>query len=234
MPRLEARRQKQLAKKKARRNAKRQDALRERSLSTPQRLAAPGSEIIDCLLNRADLSEKGITNAACLVRLKTGEIGIVVYLIDTWCLGVKNVIARIASAEFYADWSDNFRKKTGAKSVPPATLRRLLDDAVAYARACGQPPHPQYPRFQPVLARIDPADAKERFQLGHNGKPHFFAGPDDHLARCYEIVARLQRACGDGNYKVTIPIAPGLGIMQLGDDETAITEGFDDEDESAY
>lgn len=69
--------------------------------------------------------------------------------------------------------------------------------------------------------------------MGHNGKPHFFAGPDDHPARCHEVSARLERACGKGNYSVTIPLAPGLGMMQLGDDEAAIAEEFDDGDESA-
>jgi hypothetical protein len=170
MARSEARRQKQLAKKKARRNAKRHQVQRERSLSTPQRIAAPGGEIIDCLLSRDDLEEQGIANAGCAVRLKTGEIGLVMYLIDCWCLGVKDVFGRIVPANFYAKWVDHYRDSTGAKSIAPATLRRLLDDAVEFANSCGQPPHPAYARYQAVLARIDPAQARERFDMGDNGK----------------------------------------------------------------
>jgi hypothetical protein len=74
MARTEARRQKQLAKKKARRDAKRHEVRRERSLSIPQRIAAPGGDIIDCLLNPGSVGENGIASAACAVRLKTGEI----------------------------------------------------------------------------------------------------------------------------------------------------------------
>lgn len=228
MARSQARRQKQLAKKKAKRSAKRHEVLRERSLSAPQRIAAPGGEIITCLLNRRDLLELGIANASCAVRLKTGEIGVVVYLIDRWCLGVKDVVGRIMPAEFYADWVDNLREKTGAKSIAPAALRRLLDDAVAFARSCGQPPHPAYARYQAVLARIDPSQAKERFEMGDNGKPHFFAGPNDDEARCYQIYSRLRDACGEGNFHYTMPIPASLAESLPDDCEV---EEFDDEDE---
>ena len=78
MSQSQARRQKKLAKQKAKRSAKRHEAQRERSQSVPQRITMPGSEVVECLLNRGDLKENGIASATCVVRLKTGEFGFVV------------------------------------------------------------------------------------------------------------------------------------------------------------
>lgn len=235
MSRSEARRQKQLAKKKAKRSAKRNEVQRERSLSISHRIAAPGGDIIDCLIGRRNLMENGIASAACAVRLRTGEIGVVIYLIDRWCLGVKDVFGRIVAVDFYADWADQFRERTGAKSIAPATLRALLDDAVAFAQSCGQPPHPSYPRYQRVLGRIEPLQARERFEMGHNGKPHFVGGPDDDESRCRHIVARLHEVCGEGNYHYTVPIDNALGdslFAGLDDDDVEVWEEVEHPSES--
>lgn len=207
MARSEGRRQKKLAKQKAKRSAKRHEAQRERSQSIPQRITAPGSEILECLLNRDQLKTNGISTAVCVSRLKTGEIGVVAYLIDVWCLGVKHVFGHIMPAERYADWIDGYREKSSAKAIAPASLRRLIDDAVAYADSCGLSPYPAYARYRSVLERFDPEDAKERFEMGLNGKPHFVGGPDDDEARCRHVVSRLQEVCGEGNFHYTIPIA---------------------------
>jgi len=237
MAQSQARRQKKLAKQKAKRSAKRHETQRERSQSIPQRIAAPGSEVIECLLNRAELKENGITSATCVVRLKTGEIGIVVYLIDAWCLGVKDVFGRLMPAENYADWIEGYRENTSARSIAPASLRKVIDDAVAFAESCGQSPHPSYARYRSVLQRFDPADAKERFEMGHNGKPHFFAGPDDDEARCLHIVSRLREVCGDGNFDFTVPVENSIGdalFEQFGDeddDSVAVCEQAESSDE---
>jgi hypothetical protein len=233
MAQSQARRQKKLAKQKAKRSAKRHETQRERSQSIPQRITAPGSEVIDCLLNRNDLKENGIANAVCAVRLKTGEFGIVAFLIDTWCLGVKDVYGRILPAEQYADWMDGYREGTSARSIAPASLRKLIDDAVAFADSCGLSPHPAYARYRSLLQRFDPADAKERFEMGHNGKPHFFAGPDDDAMRCQHVVSRLQEVCGEGNFDFTAPMENGIESLfeEFGDEESE--EWFSVDDQSA-
>lgn len=237
MARSEARRQKQLARKKANRSAKRAVRQRERSRSTTDQMSAPGAQIADCLLARRDLVEQGIASAMCSVRRRTGELGVAVYLIDRWCLQVKDVFGRIMPAGVYADWLDDFRKKTGAKPVAPATLRRLIDDAVAFARSCGQPPHLAFAKYQGVLARVDPAQAQETFEMGHGGRPHFFAGPDDDTERCALVMSRLRRSVGEGNFDFTVPLLPGLMLHPLpsaveprGDIDFDGEDSFEDDD----
>lgn len=233
MAQSQARRQKKLAKQKAKRSAKRHEAQRERSQSIPQRITAPGSEVLECLLNREQLRTNGISTAVCVLRLKTGEIGVVIYLIDVWCLGVKHVFGHIMPAERYADWIDGYREKSAARSIAPASLRRLIDDAVAYADSCGLSSYPAYARYRSVLQQFDPADAKERFEMGYNGKPHFVGGPDDDAARCRHIVSRLREVCGEGNFEYTVPIVADLAeslFADLDDDDLGGWEEVEEPD----
>ena len=53
--------------------------------------------------------------------------------------------------------------------------------------------------------------------MGHNGKPHFFAGPDDDEPRCRAIVARLLDVCGEGNFHYTVPLDPAMGEAMFAD-----------------
>ena len=43
-------------------------------------------------------------------------------------------------------------------------------------------------------------------RIGKEGKPFFFAGPNDHFARCEEILHALERVCGPDGYHYAMPI----------------------------
>ena len=60
-----------------------------------------------------------------------------------------------------------------------------------------------------------------------NGKPFFFAGPHDTLARCRQIVTILANTCGEGNFDFVIPQADP-GFFDDPDDEL---EEWDDDPE---
>lgn len=230
MARSEARRQKQLAKKKAKRSA-RQGALKKlKSQSPAQRIVAARNAIRHCLLQREQLIEDGIGNAAVSVNLPTGDVGIVVFLIDRYCVGVKDVFGNVLSVSEYARFFEDFSDHTDAVSVTPQTLRRLLDDVVEFARSCGLTPHSDYHKWRGVLSAADPEQARETFELGLDGKPFFMSGPNDSEERCRSIVAKLEEHCGAGNYDYMVGISPDSAVLDgYGDDSDDDWDEDDDE-----
>lgn len=229
MARSEARRQKQLQKKKAKRSARQGALKRLKSQSPAQRIVAARSVVRHCLLQRDDLEDKGIGSALFSVELPSGEIGTVVFLIDRYCLGVKDVFGRVMHASDYSNWIDEFRDRTDAVSIAPATLRRLVDDVVAFARSCGLSPHPDYNKWRVVLSDVDPEQASETFEMGRDGKPWFMAGPFDSESRCRAVVAKLEEHCGPGNYDYVVQVGPDSELLDEFDDDWE--DEFDDEDE---
>src|SRR5438128_1141645 len=94
-------RQKQLERRAAKRKAKHHQIVRATSGGLAQRMAAAASwPILDSFAS-LDLWDKGI-GWVCLSRqLPGGAVAFGVFLIDRYCLGVKNAMADIASRYDY-------------------------------------------------------------------------------------------------------------------------------------
>ena len=242
MVRSDSRRQKQLAKKKAKRAARHQQISRVKSLGPAARIAAARDQIVDCLFNEDDLEEQGITNALISFRLPSGEIGVASFLVDTYCLGVKDVFGRLFLPADYREFLDSYRSKTDARDVKPANLRKLIDDAVAFARRCGQPPHPDFAKWSRVLEGIDPAQATKSYPMGRDGKPYYMAGPHESESRSRLILSRLNEHCGPGNFDYVVALdhdlwsalddlSDGEVMDRLNDSDIGL-EDLDDEDDA--
>jgi hypothetical protein len=147
-----------------------------------------------------------------------------VFLVDCYCLGVKDAFARILSRFEYE--SDLYRTtyEMGVRSITPASACKLVEDAVEYARGLGFPPHPDYRKAKPIFGDIDPSASSEEFEFGHSGKPFFVAGPNDDRQRCRAIIATLENNCGPGGYHFLLPADIEDGLVEYVDD------GDDDEE----
>lgn len=167
-----------------------------------------------------------------IVRYKSGgrvEAG--VFLLDTYCLGVKNAFFHQCDE---ADLADVIQRTCGAGSGDPPTEhsgawgRKLVEDAVAYARRLGFAPHRHYKQAARVLGGINPKDCAETFVFGRDGKPCFIAGPDDGEARCTLIFRILTKKLGPQGFDFSMP---GAGFHELfGPDES---DDEDDDDDVA-
>ena len=143
-----------------------------------------------------NLFRQGIGNLYLARRMPDGRLVLGVYLLDTFCLGVKDFAIDVMTPNNYrrriAEASEHGRQRP----VRPEAFAKLILDGVAYARGIGLEPHPDFEPGRLLLAGIDPTACRETFEFGHNGKPMYIQGPYDSPARMARIMAAVQAAGG--------------------------------------
>jgi hypothetical protein len=199
-------------KKQQRRAAKRKEKHHELVRAKSKGLAAQFSEASHCPILNSWLTEtlwsEGLGWAAITRELPNGAVAVAIFLVDRYCLGVKNVLARIMSRfEYESEIERRMARETGAKPASPAAVRKLVEGSVEYARSLGFHPHADYAKARLIFGDINPAEAWEEFEFGKDGKPLFIAGPHDTPNRCRMILSTLERAAGPGGYHYLMPVS---------------------------
>jgi hypothetical protein len=198
MAKNEARRQKQLAKKKAKRAEKRSHLVRINSDDPNIRLAAAEQWPIVAALVPEDLWHHGIGQLILARRCPDGRLACAVFLVDSFCLGVKNAFWKIMTESEYNEMVRRVQTTGGAlDTVTPERLAKLVYAAVDYAQALGFPPHPDYRHARMLLAGIDASRCPDIFEFGHDGKPLYIQGPHDSAEKIRSIMHRMRMANGD-------------------------------------
>jgi hypothetical protein len=202
MAQNEARRQKQLAKKKAKREEKRTQMARANSDNPLIRLAAAATWPIAAAWMPENLWDAGIGQLILARRTPDGRLACAAFLVDVYCLGVKNAFWKIMTESEYDDLLKRGDQVGQLQKVAPEYLAKLVEDAVQYAQALGIPPHPDYGHARLLLAGIDPSLCPDTFEFGKDGKPFYVRGPHESLAKAKVIADRIQMAGGHS----TIPL----------------------------
>jgi hypothetical protein len=207
MPTDPRKRQKKQERRTAKRKAKQHQLARTKQAGLPQRLASAAIYPVLHSCVTTDLWTEGL-GWVCLSReLPGGSVGFAVFLVDRYCLGVKNAMADVASRSAYdSQIVRKMRSQFKSEDMSPAAVRKLVEAAVAYARDLGFHPHPDYAKARLIFGDIDPTQCDEEFEFGKDGKPFFVGGPNDSLGRCRQIVNTLERRCGPGGYHYIVPL----------------------------
>lgn len=151
-----------------------------------------------------------------------GHIGVGVYLIDAYCLGVKDAFVRLCTYNEFRSLLGDIKQSERQRRVEASYAKKLIEDAVAYARDLGLEPHEDYKYAGRLLAGIDSSACTTGFTFGLDGQPFFIAGPYDTEARVKQIMEALSRKRGAGEFKFMIPLSP---------DTEFFIEDEDDDDE---
>jgi hypothetical protein len=151
----------------------------------------------------AAASDSGV--ALVLVAAPDGHnrLSVCSYLIDTWCLGVKNTLGpkRMARRDFdalkrayFAQW------RSPGIPIPVDLAQHLVFGAVEYARRLGFEPHGDFARARRVLGEWSGPSA---ITFGRDGKPYYVNGPYEDPKR---VLATLERTVGRGafHYEVSL------------------------------
>jgi hypothetical protein len=163
----------------------------------------------------ADLWSQGLGWVLFSRQLPSGSIAVVVFLVDRYCLGVKDAMAAIVSRfEYESDFVGRIRSMGEVQDVSPATARMLVEQAVAYAQSLGLHPHPDYHKVKAIFGDVDASASAETFEFGKNGKPLFISGPNDTPQRCRQIISALTRTCGEGGFHFIIGGGPDTGFIE--------------------
>lgn len=200
-------RQKKLERRKAKQRAERREWARRQSEGISARLLrASSAPILHCCVP-ASIWDNGIGNVLISRQLPNGDVAVAVFLVDTYCLGVKNAFAKILPRgryehELYA----KLVRKEALAPVKPEYARKLVESAVEYALDLGLSPHPDYRVAKLIFGDISAEACPEEFVFGKGGKPLFIAGPHDDGARCHYILRTLEEHCGPDGYHYLLPL----------------------------
>ena len=172
------------------------------------------------------LIEKGIANAFIARRGPHNQVVGVVFLVDTFCLGVKDV------SVFYGPetrWHEIVQQQieNGMRLdlIAPDALRKLVEGAVAYAKSFGIAPHRDWLQASQVFGDIDVSKSLVEFTYGEDGKPSYVSGPYDRPERVRQILQVLTQHAGAGNFYFTTHYSPDELDCEL------LEEDLDDDDD---
>ncbi len=189
---------KALQKKRAKKAAKRKEVRKSSSTAqigmAAEWLAAAGAPIAD-VYTPEGLFETGIGSLWFSRRLEDGRYALGVFLVDTFCLGVKNVMYAILDADKYRVQMENFLHISEEKFVPrePAYVRKLVEMAIAYARELGLEPHSDYKIAKLIFGDVDASSCDAHFAFGRDGNPVYIPGPSDTPTEQRHIIKQLEK-----------------------------------------
>lgn len=149
----------------------------------------------------------GIGNVVVSRKAAGGNILVAGFLLDVFCLGVKDTFIRVMPPADYAGLLDRFRGTGPLAAIEPACARKLVESAVAYARDLGFAPYKDYGRSRRIFGEIETADCPRTFSFGSGGKPLFMAGPHDPPGKVKRVIRTLEDHCGKDGFHFITPMA---------------------------
>ena len=152
----------------------------------------------------------GETGASGLVivvvaRERGSSVRVCEFLVDTWCLGVKNALGPkpVERRKLPSFCADALRSYPGAPvEVPLVLAQRIVFGAVGYARGLGFEPHAD---FAKAAGHLGEWDGVCDLEFGRDGMPMYIEGPHDDTWR---IMHTLRQNVGDGNFHYLAGLRP--------------------------
>ena len=130
------------------------------------------------------------------------------FLVDAYCLGVKDVMFREVNKE------ELDRLLAGIETTAPlvpadlAYARKLLRDAAAYAQSLGLPPHADFAAVEPLFGDVAADACDVQFQFGYEGRPLYAPGPTESPTQIRRRLDRLRRKLGADGFGLHLPVDP--------------------------
>jgi hypothetical protein len=228
---LQKKRAKKAAKRKAVVAAKKPPMISGRLSAGGRALSlAVSSPIHECLVAE-ELFDAGMGTVVMSRSMPDGRVGVSFFLLDVFCLGVKNAYFLAMPQDEYDYRLDTIRENETLQPVLPSFVRKLVEETEAYARNLGFSPHPDYQSAKKIFADIDATTCTDSFSFGKDGKPFFIAGPNDTPKKIEKILATLTKCCGPDGFDYMV------GLQEVFDldleDENDMEDENDNEDDAA-
>jgi hypothetical protein len=216
-----AKQQKKLAKQKAKRKEKRATLSQRDSTDPTIRLQRAEKWPIVKALVGENLWEEGLGYLVLARQEGEGRLVFATYLVDVFCLGVKDAFWQAGSKATFDELVDRMDSRQKLVPIEPSCLVKFINGAVDYAMTLGFRPHPDFRHAALLLQGIDPATCAEEFSYGKDGKPFYIQGPHETPRQAQLIMQRVRDAGGHFLAR----------IEALGDDYEILDDGDEYDDD---
>ncbi|MBR0753259.1 hypothetical protein JQ604_13800 [Bradyrhizobium jicamae] len=178
-----------------------------REASLPARIARFAQTPVQACYMAEGLFETGIGTLILARGNSSYSIGLGSFLIDVFCLGVKDVMLK----EVDGDWLDYYVETCNASAplieIEPSYARKLLRDAAVWAQSIGFSPHPDFATVERIFGDVNPDDSDAVFQFGSDGKPTYISGPNETPTQIRRLTETLRKHLVEGAEIVVGPTA---------------------------
>jgi hypothetical protein len=173
-------------------------------------LSCAGYPLHECVV-QTNLFELGLGEVFVTRRLPDGKLGVSVFLVDVFCLGVKNAFFRVVAEDEYDSMKQSIvRSGRNLERIHQSCAKKLLQGAVEYAKNLGFSAHPDYKKAAPLFGNSEASVCPVHYDYGKNGKPYYFRGPNESISEAKKIVNKLQDKCGEGGFEFMIQLDDGF------------------------
>lgn len=141
--------------------------------------------IDECLINK-DWKQSGLATIIVIRKYReTGQFAFVSFLVDVFCLGLKNAMASVGVdkdmvVDFIAMYPQSFTE------IEYEECRGIVLGAIDYAKNLGFEPHDDWKKVEGFVEANKPYETKHKF--GKDGKPFYMEGPDDDVKKIMQIL----------------------------------------------
>jgi len=202
----EKQKQKKLAKKKQKRkvHAKKINPIK---LSMDKAISYAKFSIHECLIP-TNLFETGLGTVIVTRRTLEGDIAICAFIVDVFCLGVKNALFKVVSEYEYERTLKpqiiESNNDVEFENIHQTCARKLIEGAVNYANNLGFNSHPDYKNAKNIFGDIDSNVCPIKYIYGKEGKPYYMRGPNESLNDAKIIIDNLSKKCGEGGFDYVV------------------------------
>ena len=162
--------------------------------------------IHECLIPN-DMFVSGMGELVVARRIPNGDIAISAFVIDIFCLGVKDAMFMVIPEREYEHRIKGRMLATGSRGfekLHQTCAKKLLDGAVDYAKELGFAPHPDYKNANEIFGDIDAGACPVKYTYGKEGKPFYMNGPYESPADIDRIINTLTKKCGTGGFNTVL------------------------------
>jgi hypothetical protein len=148
-------------------------------------------------VDAGDAGAQGLVSVLVTRQERYGKVRVCGWLVDVYCLGVKDVVGpRVMDERRAAEFTRSYFAAYQAPPLdaPVELARHLVFGAVAYAQSLGFEPAPG---FAATAGHLGPWTGPSAIGFGRHGKPFFVQGPHDNAAA---ILQTLERSVGRDNF----------------------------------
>jgi hypothetical protein len=195
-----------IAQKRARKAQRRKQVVAQKrraeelEASLPARVQrAAALPIQACFLTEA-LFDGGMGTLVLARGITPDRLALSSYLLDTYCLGIKDVTFEVVGGEYFQFYMDVTDRMSPLVEVDPSYARKLLRDLAAWSRSLRFAPHRDFAIVERIFGDVN-ADASDTvFRFGRDGRPLYIPGPDDTAPVIRSRIEQLRKHLGDEGF----------------------------------
>lgn len=187
--------------------------------------------IHECLVS-SDWEVSGLAHIVVSRRHVNGNISLASYLVDLYCLGVKDAWYRVNVFSFeYQEFLDKLEENLKVEQAEYATAHNIIYGAIAFAEDYGFSPVSDFREAKMMLEEDTEEIPLIEFEFGVDGKPQLVVTSDNSKLPFY--ISKLEKHAGKGNFEVVFLKDPDDDSNNYDDyDAYDDYEDYNDEDDA--